>query len=499
MELMSGTILSNRYEIETTIGKGGFSYTYKVKDLLSNNIVCIKELYTSECTRLDNLLTVENSYESSFQKYKVLFREEAQKLIKLRHSSIVKILDFFQENNTSYIVMDYIRGETLLNRIQTRGIKVKESFRVMDQILDCVEYIHEMGIIHHDIKPANILITPENQVYILDFGAARDLMYSQHKQYFDFLTESYAPPEQYDRHTARGPYTDIYALGATLYYILSGIKPISAEERLRGAYLQQPADFNPKVSQQLSSAVMLALQLKPEDRFQTVHEFRSALNILQSIIKANLSFSNDISLFDHKVSQEQRPTRRLSENHEKEYRIQAMPKFNLFLFPVFDACIALVCFVCFYRIVHYFIGKSTVVTSLGLLANDLNMVNNQDLYLDEFSFLMAFLILALSNFLIEIISGRSVAMNFYRKEIIFNSRFIKSQISYKFLRIVLKFIPLSVFIFLVFLKMNNIIDADILMLSIGFVSFALATLLYTLFYGKYYFDAILGTEIKVLT
>jgi serine/threonine-protein kinase len=500
MELSPGTVLSNRYEIETNIGKGGFSYTYRVKDRLSNQTVCIKELYTGGCGRMGKELTVTKSYESSFQKYKALFREEAQRLIKLKHSSIVRILDFFQENNTYYIVMDYIRGETLLNRIQTKGIKVKESFRIMDQMLDCVEYIHGMGIIHHDIKPANILITPENQIYLLDFGASRDLMYSQHQQYSDFLTESYAPPEQYEKHTARGPYTDIYALGATLYYILSGLKPVSAEERLRGAYLPQPADMNPKVSQQLSSAVMLALQLNPQDRFQTVHEFRSALNILQGIIKANLSFAQNIVLYKPVTTAENMPTREQSKSPAKEFKIQAIPKANLLLFPLIDAVAAIICFVCFYRIAYYFAGDTANIRPpVGQLTMDFNIINNQELYRHEYAFLMAFSILAFVNFLIEIISGKSVSMNFYRKEIVFNSKYIKSQFSFKFLRIVLKFLPLSFFIFMLFLKMNNIIETDIQLLSLGFISFATGTFLYTLFSGKYFFDAILGTEIKVFT
>jgi hypothetical protein len=245
---------------------------------------------------------------------------------------------------------------------------------------------------------------------------------------------------------------------------------------------------------------MLALQLNPQDRFQTVHEFRSALNILQGIIKANLSFAQNIVLYKPVTTAENMPTREQSKSPAKEFKIQAIPKANLLLFPLIDAVAAIICFVCFYRIAYYFAGDTANIRPpVGQLTMDFNIINNQELYRHEYAFLMAFSILAFVNFLIEIISGKSVSMNFYRKEIVFNSKYIKSQFSFKFLRIVLKFLPLSFFIFMLFLKMNNIIETDIQLLSLGFISFATGTFLYTLFSGKYFFDAILGTEIKVLT
>jgi formylglycine-generating enzyme required for sulfatase activity len=281
--LPSGHLLHQRYSIQSSIGQGGFGITYLAYDQKLDQEVCIKELFVSgNSTRGANLTVYSQSTgDFSFSDFVQRFVQEARQLARFQHLNIVRVLDIFQENGTAYTVMEYVKGETLKSKIQREGAMGEgAAMSTIAQLLDAVEEVHKKGMLHRDIKPDNVLLTPEGKIVLIDFGSARDFTEGRTTTQTAILTPGYAPPEQYSTRAQRGPYTDIYALGATMYYLLTGEKPIPVTDRSLED-LVAPHQINPSISTQVSSAVMLAMELKPEHRFQTVSDMREAVKTLQ--------------------------------------------------------------------------------------------------------------------------------------------------------------------------------------------------------------------------
>jgi serine/threonine protein kinase len=278
MKLQVQTQLDNRYRITAFLSQGGFGYTYLAEDLFGKK-VCIKELFISgRSTRgpKQEVIT-EDSSDFSFEHFSTRFWEEAKQLAAFDHPNIVKVKDFFKSNGSTYFVMEYIEGETL----QAKKLKgelngEQRIFAVMTQLLAAVETVHNAGMLHRDIKPENILIASDNRVVLIDFGSARDFEDGKTLAHTTLISPGYAPIEQYSNRAKRGAYTDIYALGATLYFLLTGQKPLPATDRYR-EQLPGPQQLNPAISTQLSSAVMMAMAMEPEDRFQSVADLKAAL------------------------------------------------------------------------------------------------------------------------------------------------------------------------------------------------------------------------------
>jgi serine/threonine protein kinase len=281
-QLSSGHLLYNRYSIQKTLGQGGFGITYLAYDQKLEQEVCIKELFISGNSTRGANMTVQSQGNSSFsfQEFIDRFLQEARQLARFQHPNIVRVIDIFQENNTAYTVMEFVNGETLKERIQRTGaLEEKEAMLLINQLLDAVEAVHAKGMLHRDIKPENILISPEGRVVLIDFGSAREFAEGKTTHQTAMITPGYAPPEQYSERAKRGPFTDIYALGATLYFLLTGEKPIASTDR-SFEELPAPHQLNPKVSSQVSSAVLLAMEMKPEHRFQDIEEMKGAMNSL---------------------------------------------------------------------------------------------------------------------------------------------------------------------------------------------------------------------------
>ena len=178
--------------------------------------------------------------------------------------------------------MEYIGGETLKQRIEREGVmNEKMAMSLITQLLDAVEEVHSKGMLHKDLKPDNVLITPEERLVLIDFGSAREFIEGKTTSQTAILTPGYAPIEQYSVRAKRGPYTDIYALGATLYFLLTGEKPIPATDR-NLEELIPPHRLNPRLSTQISSAVLLAMELKPENRFQSIEDLREAIKTIKA-------------------------------------------------------------------------------------------------------------------------------------------------------------------------------------------------------------------------
>ena len=219
--LPAGFLLHQRYAIQSQLGQGGFGITYLALDTLLQQEICIKELFvTGYSTRNEDMSVVSPPLRGkSFQNFIARFVDEARSLAQFKHPNIVRVLDVFQANQTAYMVMDYVKGETMSEKINREGIPndltAKDFF---SQLLDAVEKIHQKGMLHRDIKPGNILITTENKLVLIDFGSAREFVEGKAITETAMISRGYAPFEQYSSRAHRGPFTDIYALGAT--YIL---------------------------------------------------------------------------------------------------------------------------------------------------------------------------------------------------------------------------------------------------------------------------------------
>jgi serine/threonine protein kinase len=280
-ELPSGTMLHNRYRIESVIGQGGFGITYKAVNLGLNQVVCIKELFAAGiCVRgPENTVVFQGREAAEFPAFRQRFIREAQELARFRHPNIVRVSEVFEANQTAYFVMDFVDGETLRERVLREGrLKPEQALPLMHSLLDAVETVHNAGMLHRDIKPDNVLVEPSGKVVLIDFGSAKSFEDGRTLSQTAILTPGYAPLEQYSDRGQRGPFTDIYALGATFYFMLTGQKPLSAIDR-QELPLEAPHNLFADISDILSSAIMLALNIRAADRFQTVADMRAALNI----------------------------------------------------------------------------------------------------------------------------------------------------------------------------------------------------------------------------
>jgi serine/threonine protein kinase len=282
--LPTGFLLNNKYTIKQLLGQGGFGITYLAYDVALKMEVCIKELFIlGSSTRGANMTVLtQNMKEFSFADFKERFMKEAMQLARFDHRNIVQVMEYFEENNTAYMVMEYLNGQTLKEKVQAKGPLGSElSQKIIASILDGVEQIHKAEMLHRDIKPDNLIISNDGRVVLIDFGSAR--AYSDEKTVAQtaMVSPGYAPLEQYNPTARKGTFTDIYSIGATFYFMLTGVKPLNVTERY-SERMKAPHEINPNVSVQVSSAVMLAMEMKPEDRFQNISDFRMALSMLSS-------------------------------------------------------------------------------------------------------------------------------------------------------------------------------------------------------------------------
>ena len=272
----------SKYTIINKIGEGGFSITYRARQNDLNRMVCIKEYFLyGRCVRdLRNFsVTCQPSDNALFQKYRKAFVDEAHTVTGLDHPNIVKVIDIFDENNTSYMVMPFIEGQTLDLIVSSRGaMSFNDAINYIAQVAVAVDYIHRRHILHRDIKPSNIIITPDNKAVLIDFGSAREFVNDKTQAHTSILTHGYAPPEQYSTVSHKGEYSDIYSLAATLYYILTAKPPVDAAARLAET-LVEPRQLNSSVPVDANRAIMKALNLQTSQRQQSVNEFLTDLHI----------------------------------------------------------------------------------------------------------------------------------------------------------------------------------------------------------------------------
>ena len=281
--IVPGTVLMGRYIIGKVLGFGGFGVTYIGWDALLEKKVALKEYLPSEfSTRVPGQTEItiySDDKEEQFLQGIDKFIEEAKKLAQFQSTpGIVGIYNSFKENNTAYIVMEYLEGETLKERItRDKKIPYKEAINIILPILTALKEVHKIGIIHRDIAPDNIYLTKEGEVKLLDFGAARFATTTHSKSLSVIIKPGYAPEEQYRSRGDQGPWTDVYSLGATLYKMITGVVPEEAMERAVKESLKEPSKIGVKIPKNVENAIMNALNVKLEDRTQTAEAFENEL------------------------------------------------------------------------------------------------------------------------------------------------------------------------------------------------------------------------------
>lgn len=301
INLVGQSLQNSKYFLERELGRGNFGITYLATNLVLERKVAIKML--APIWRQD----------SNLAEWIERFQNEAKRLAKCSHPNIVRVLDFFVENGYPYIVMDYIRGQTLA-QIVSDGNPLSETIAIeyIKQAGTALSAVHEQALVlHQDIKPKNLILCQDNQqVILIDFGIAwefKDDKLSNHK---NFLSEGYAPIEQYLVDSSRTIATDIYGLAATLYTFLTGQIPPSAISRVHGCTLEPPHQIRPELSQTVSEAVMWGMALEADSRPSCVSEWLARLTIdsnqaIFPVKSASRTLENPIlgtSLFSRKIA-----------------------------------------------------------------------------------------------------------------------------------------------------------------------------------------------------
>lgn len=278
--LQRNTELIGRYVIQEVLGQGGFGITYLGIDKLYGNKAAIKEYYPQEIAmrkaQYEDVVTVTSIEEkNNYDKGKKRFLDEAQVMARFnKNEGIVKILDFFEANNTAYIVMEYLEGITLKQYLGKYGVlQFRNLIEMMLPLLEALIEIHSQGLIHRDISPDNIMVQHNGKLKLMDFGAARDYTESGNKSLTVILKPGYAPPEQYQTHGVQGPWTDIYALCATIYKCLTGITPPDAIARVMDDKFKEPDQLDGKLSPDIKKILWKGMNIFPEERYQDMVEF----------------------------------------------------------------------------------------------------------------------------------------------------------------------------------------------------------------------------------
>ncbi|NEP41707.1 MAG: serine/threonine protein kinase, partial [Okeania sp. SIO2H7] len=274
---------NGRFAIKKVLGEGGFGVTYLAEDRnINNRLVVIKTLNEK----------VQKGDQDLFHKLQQDFQNEAKRLSECNHRNIVTIYDRFAEEKTGLecIVMEYIPGKTLKDRVgdlDFRGayMEEEEALGYIHQIAEALEVIHRQNLVHRDVKPGNIMIRKgTREVVLIDFGIAREFNNEDRIQ-TAYVSQNYAPLEQYQQLERKGPFTDIYALGATLYFLLTKKAPENARDRADSLSmhdrdpLKPPKEINRKISDRTNNAIIKALELAPKKRPQNIGEFLSLLGL----------------------------------------------------------------------------------------------------------------------------------------------------------------------------------------------------------------------------
>ena len=284
--LQMGTVLQGKYRINSVIGQGGFGITYDGTDLKLNMHVAIKEYYpnpiASRQASISKYVTCTSGYKSLYDQGMNNFIGEARNMARFAgQENFVAVHDYFSENNTAYIIMEFVEGINLMQYMQQHGpLTMDETMSIIMPVMNVLETIHSMNMIHRDISPSNIMILRDGRVRVLDFGAAREVTLET----INLTTMSavykfgYSPIEQLTHGLKQGPFTDIYALCATMYEMLTGqIPPSPVQRGYEGMELIPPSQYGVAITPGQEAAILKGLAINGADRIQTIAELRDAL------------------------------------------------------------------------------------------------------------------------------------------------------------------------------------------------------------------------------
>ncbi len=277
--LPPGFTLNNRYIVGKALGQGGFGITYIGYDRVLNMPVAIKEYYPTDIASRSSAEGTVFPFTKSIEHYthgKEKFLDEARTLAKFAdHPCIVGVKDCFDANDTAYMIMEYLDGTNLKEYLKNKGGKISadEAVAMLAPVMDALDSIHSYGIIHRDISPDNIFITTNGRIRLIDFGAARQSVNGQ-KSMSIMLKPGYAPEEQYRTKGNQGPWTDVYALTATLYKMITGSVPPDSLERVMEDTLEIPAD----IPAYIQSALRTGLAVRATERFSSINQLKDALS-----------------------------------------------------------------------------------------------------------------------------------------------------------------------------------------------------------------------------
>ncbi|MBQ2990933.1 MAG: leucine-rich repeat protein [Clostridia bacterium] len=277
--LDSGTLLHDRYQLGAVIGAGGFGVTYAAWDHNLQIPVAVKEYFparfayrnTADSDDIRAYETLETVYQLGLNR----FRQEAQVLAQFRNlSGVVQVNEYFEENNTCYIAMEYVHGVALDEYVKENHPDAKTLIGMMKQVIDSLEIIHRQGIHHRDIKPENLLVQEDGSIKLIDFGSAREI---EHVTNLIVVSDGYAPVEQYDLQQVQGPWSDIYSLCATMYHMLTDEMPPVSIGRVKVDTLKRPSALGVRLRKHEENALMAGLVVEPKKRVHSIEEFRSML------------------------------------------------------------------------------------------------------------------------------------------------------------------------------------------------------------------------------
>ena len=282
--LLPGTILNNKYYVGKALGEGGFGITYIGRDINLDIKVAIKEYYPNGYVNRNNTISpqVNNSVTAGrkefFTKGREKFLNEARVLARFSgESGVVDVRDFFEANDTAYIVMEYLDGMDLKNYLKRNGkLTVEQTINLLMPVMNSLKKIHSQNLIHRDISPDNIMIVG-NDVKLLDFGSARSVAAFENKSLSVMLKPGYAPEEQYRSKGQQGPWTDVYAICATIYKCITGITPDDATQRVFSDEVKKPSVLGVKISPEIEKVIMRGMSVYHKDRYQSIDDLIKAL------------------------------------------------------------------------------------------------------------------------------------------------------------------------------------------------------------------------------
>lgn len=282
-QLPPGTMLQDRYWIGMMIGFGGFGITYKAFDTKLNVTVAIKEYYPAGlASRESGTTRVQRKHahrESAFEEGLTHFIEEARNIARFSdHPNIVKVYHFFRENHTGYIVMEYLDGITMRYFLEVNGGKTSVLYakEIVLAVAQALQVLHREGILHRDISPDNIFLCSDGKIKLIDFGSSK--WAETRKDGWEIVVKpGYAPPEQYEKDGKQGPWTDIYALGATFYRAVTGVALPESVGRRQQDLLVRPRECNKEVPEYIEAAILKAMAVESKDRFQKVDDLIDVL------------------------------------------------------------------------------------------------------------------------------------------------------------------------------------------------------------------------------